>query len=121
MGDQKSAYSSFAVDFVSVIAEASKSAAHYLEEANARKARYGARWAKVSVNLVDICDEFAPGAAEENRGHKLIFRGERYTVICDPVGYVRIWDKQLRRHVDLEGNPVNDKKSHFRILKRKEM
>ena len=93
------------------------------EKSRKRAARFGENWKKNAVNLNAICDEFAPDSDGIISGVKMIFRGERYTVVADMAsGYLRIYDSVTRCHVRLDVTPSQkENETHFIIKKREEM
>lgn len=52
----------------------------------------------------------------------MIFFGADYNVITDMAnGYLRIFDKNQKTYIKLDGTPGTDKETHFKIKKREEM
>ena len=88
-----------------------------------RENKYNANWMKQKVNLNEIVERFTPGAEGEQKGNvKFIFSGERYNVVTDMAsGYLRIYDKVLRKYVKLDGTVGNRKETHYKIKRREEM
>lgn len=122
MSDSKDDYSDAANDFVSEAAELSSDSQKMYAASKERERRYGDRWNKNQVNLNEIVEEFAPDAKGLRKGVKFLFEGSRYVVETDMAsGYLRIFDKVMRKHVTLDGKPGKDSKTHFKIMKRKDM
>lgn len=122
MSDYKTPYSEMSTLFVAS-ANGRRAELAIFENSKRREGKHNAEWLKSKVNLNDVCDRFAPG----DRGHvekgKFIFEGARYNVVADmSVGYLRIWDKQLKAYVTLDGLPdKHNRHSHYKILRREEM
>lgn len=122
MSDYKELFSAAAEIFVEASLGGSERERRLYEESRRRAERYEENWAENAVNLIVICDEFAPGAEGFIAGVKYIFRGERFAVVADMAsGYVRIYDSVVRSYIKLDGTPGNDDETHFRILKKEEM
>lgn len=123
MADQKTAYSQASEYYVEAALDSSAANHVAYEKSKERQRKHGENWKKQPVNINEICDKFAPGDSGAIRGQKFIFEGPRYVVQADmAAGYLRIWDKQLRAHIKLDGTPSKDRrKTHFRIKRREEM
>lgn len=124
MSDYKTPYSWAAQHYVQLAkSEVDGRITFEYQKSLRRKESHGSNWAKVSVNINDIVDKFAPNAAVIDAGVKYLFKGEQYTVVADLVsGYLRIFDNALKKYVDLNGQYQKDPDlTHFRILKREEM
>lgn len=64
---------------------------------------------------------FTPNAKIEKSLKKLIFKGDKYTVIADlNSGYLRIQNKE-GKHIKLNGAIGLDSETHFKIMNREEM
>ena len=123
VSDSKSLYSKASKYYVEVDVKQNAADASRYSRSKDRERAYGENWKKQAVNLNDIVDQFASGATGRRKGYKFIFRGSRYTVIADmPSGYLRIYDRELKSFVTLDGKPSRiGELTHFKILKREEM
>lgn len=125
MSDSKADYSAESGRYVSSATggSAKETDKKAFEKSKGREAKHGENWKREPVNFNEICDKFAPGARGRRRGQKFVVEGKRYVVQADMAsGYVRIWDKILRKHVRLNGTPGTYKEgTHFKIKKREEM
>ena len=55
-------------------------------------------------------------------GIKHVYENSHYKVVADKAaGYLRIYDKWLRKNVDLNGRVRTPGRTHFKILTREEM
>ncbi len=87
-----------------------------------REAKHNADWESQKVNINEIIDQFAPTFTAKENNQKLIFFGDDYNVITDMAsGYLRIYDKNQKAYVKLDGTLGTDKETHFKIKKREEM
>ena len=74
------------------------------------------------VNLNDIVKKFTPGVKGKSKGVKFVFDNGKYIVKVDmPSGYLRIFDKKIKKYVKLDGTPGKNEETHFKVMKRKEM
>ena len=124
MADAKDGYSDESDEFVGGEINVSETARRAYERSKKREKKHGDEWLKSKVNLNEVVDKFAPDAKGERMGDvKFAYRGERYDVITDMAsGYLRIFDKELGRWVDLDGAPHDkDRGTHFKIMTREEM
>lgn len=122
MSDYKEPYSEASRLYTSSTSVDSKVLAAY-QRSKAREAKHNGEWVKRKVNINEICARFAPGDRGHAKNGKFFYEGPRYNVITDmSSGYLRIWDKERRCYVDLNGNPSkHDRNTHFKILRREEM
>ena len=123
MGDYKQRYSGASTEYREVTVPSSGVDQDRYERSKAREALYNGNWKQNPVNINDVVSRFAPGAVGRRRGVKMVFEGERYEVCADMAsGYLRIYDKALKKHVRLDGTPDDDRShTHFKILRREEM
>ncbi len=122
MSDYKSVYSEAAQYYITNEVEASSIDRARYERSKLREKKYNELWRRNSVNLNDVCDEFAPGDLGYKEGVKFIFEGDRYKVKADMAsGYLRILDKDTGRYVKLDGAPGGLDETHFKIYRREEM
>ena len=90
------------------------------EDSKAREAKHGHKWEKVNIN--EIVDEFAPDSRGRVEKGKCIFEGPRYNVVCDmSSGYLRVYDREKKTHVFLDGRPDKKGGAHYKIKQREEM
>ena len=74
------------------------------------------------VDLNDIVWTFTPGAIGSVHGVKYEFENDHYVIKADmAAGYLRIYDKHLKKYVKLDGTPGSLEETHFKIKKRSEM
>lgn len=117
MSDTKSGYSSEAHNYMQ--SELNQSV---IEKSKTREGRYNKNWEKQSVNINEVVEKFAPDASGRVVNGKFIYFGENYNVIADlPSGYLRIYSKQKREYVTLEGKTGTDEETHYKIKRREEM
>lgn len=117
MADSKSMYSEVSKAYV----EANANEKNYISS-KAREAKHNGQWLKYQVNINDIIDRFTPNFHGEVHNTKYIFVGDDYNVVTDMAsGYLRIWDKNIKRYVTLDGKPGSDKNTHYKIKKREDM
>lgn len=122
MADSKTNYSSSSREYVSNISNTSKNAAIGYEKSKSREQRYNDNWLQNKANINDVVEKFAPNSKGVVKGVKYIFYGPKHNVIADMAsGYVRIWDKNQRSFVKLDGKSGNSKQTHFKIMKKEEM
>ena len=67
--------------------------------------------------------KFTPGVKGKPHGVKYQFENANYVIKVDmPSGYLRIYDKKSKMYIKIDGIPSLDyEKTHFKIMKRKEM
>lgn len=120
MGDYKEGYTEAAREYRQRVVPSSDIDRARYDRSKAREARYNDSWMQNPIDLDAVVEQFAPGAVGRRRGVKLVFEGEIYEVRADmPSGYVRIYNKELRKYVLLDGTPSSDRaKTHFKILRR---
>jgi hypothetical protein len=130
MGDYKYQYTTN-VNKVKKAAEHSKAISKKLNEGQSRATKFKSNWPSVNVN--DVVEQYAPGAARYESNGKIIFsNGGSYVIVTDVAGgYLRIQDTSLPGsvYVTIDGRYQKDfksikefnKHSHYRILKREEM
>ena len=130
MADSKTSYTT-TVSKIKKASESSKSLSGKLSGGQIRAAKYKDGWQSVNIN--DVVNQFAPGAASYENGGKIMFyNGGRYKIVTDVAGgYLRIQDMDCKGtvYVTLDGRYGSDfknkeefeKNSHYRILKREEM
>jgi len=122
MGDAKSAYSDISRDFVDNKTVESSEAMREYEKSKNRERLHGDDWRQYPANLNDVVEEFAADHTIRYEHGKIIYSGERYNVIADmSAGYLRIYDKEKRAYVKLDGAPGTVRETHFKILRREEM
>ncbi|MDD5974102.1 MAG: hypothetical protein PUC01_10355 [Spirochaetales bacterium] len=86
-----------------------------------REKRHNNEWTKRKVNINDIVAIFTPNAKIEQSYQKLIFKGDKYTIIADlNAGYLRIQNKE-GKYIKLNGAVGSDSETHFKIMNREEM
>ena len=86
-----------------------------------REKRHNNEWVKRKVNINDIVAVFTPNAKKETSYQKLIFKGDKYTVIADlNAGYLRIQNKE-GKYIRLDGTVGSNSETHFKIMNREEM
>lgn len=122
MSDSKHNYSRRSNDYIEhAVSESYVDKGRY-ERSEAREAKWNEDWLKQQVNINEIVERFTPGARGRRNGVKYVFENRRWRIDADMVaGYLRIFDKRLRKHVKLDGTPGDNKETHFKILKREEM
>ncbi|OXM99231.1 hypothetical protein Tam10B_2534 [Bifidobacterium vansinderenii] len=123
MSDTKSAYSDASRHYVEDVVPSSPKEQERYQRAKEREARHNDDWLERSVNINDITDKFTPGAIGRKKGYKIKYVGKDYIVLADMIaGYLRIIDKHAGGFVTLDGKvSKNDKETHFKIRKRKDM
>lgn len=124
MADKKSLYSEVSRYFVEEKVPATSLDRGRYERSKERERKYNENWKKVSVNINEIVDKFAPEDDGREKGVKYIFEGPRYRVLADMVaGYLRIYDKTIKKFVKIDGSlpGPGEEPPHYKILKREEM
>ena len=123
MGDTKDRYSQAATEYCEAVVPNSEADRARYDRSKEREALFNENWKKHPVNINDVVNRFAPGAIGRRKGVKMVFAGERYEVRADmPSGYLRLFDKKLKKFVLLDGTPCGDRSlTHFKILRREEM
>ena len=122
MADSKSRYSSAARIYNRTTRHFDMMNAIRYLKSKQREAKYNEQWKKRMVNLNDIVNQFTPGEKGKPKGVKYEFENSHYTIKVDmPSGYLRIYDKQTKAFVKLDGTPGNNEETHFKVKKRKEM
>lgn len=117
MADEKSAYSEQAKKYVG-----NKLSQKEVIKSKNRESRYNENWKKISVNINEIVEAYAPNSKGEQKNGKFIYFGEKYNVVADlPSGYLRIMERASKQYVKLDGTPGSRKETHFKIKKREEM
>ncbi|MBQ3087280.1 MAG: hypothetical protein IJC45_08090 [Clostridia bacterium] len=122
MGDSKSLYSKVSRFYIdNTILESEIDQQRYLHSKE-REKKYNDVWCSQKVNLNEIVAHFCPECKRYTDGVKYVFEGERYAVKTDMAsGYLRIYDKKLKRFVKLNHEVGNRDETHFKILRREEM
>lgn len=124
MTDSKNLYSEISHYYVEKTVRISEIDRARYERSKERERRYNEHWKKVPVNINDVVNTFAPGDSGHEKGVTYIFEGPRFQVRADmAAGYLRIYDKQLKAFVTLDGKlpGPQDEPPHYKILKREEM
>ena len=122
MADYKSGYSQASSAYVNTVVPSNKIDKERYKRAKEREALYNNNWIKQKVNINEIVKKFAPNSIGKVCGMKYKFFGDRYNVIADmSAGYLRIYDKKLKRWVKLDGTIGNAEETHFKIKRREEM
>ncbi len=122
MSDYKTAYSEVSQHYVETVVPFSDVDQGRYERSKSREARHNDQWIRNPVNINEICDRFTPGDDGYREGVKFVFESDRYLVKADMAsGYLRIYDKELRAYVKLDGTPGTLAETHFKILTREEM
>lgn len=123
MSDAKRRYSEASTEYREVAIPSSEIDQARYDRSKAREALYNENWKRNSVNINEVVSRFAPGAVGRRQGVKMVFEGERYEVRADmAAGYLRIYDKWLRKYVMLDGTPSDVLAlTHFKVLRREEM
>lgn len=122
MSDKKANYSAASKKYVSHTSQSNSVDAERHRRSKERERKYNANWSKNEVNINDAVSKFAPNSQGVSKGVKYVFESQRYVVKADmSAGYLRIYDKQLKKYVKLNGQPGNNSDTHFKIKKRSEM
>ena len=126
MSDYKSAYSEASQYYVKAKVPSSEVDRRRYDASKRRETQFNESWKKHAVNINEICDRFVPDddghKGEKLNGVKYVFEGERYKVKADMAsGYLRIYDKALKKYVKLDGSAGTRDDTHFKILRREEM
>lgn len=124
MSDSKDDYSNASGEFTGEEVALSEVARLAYARSKAREQKHNEAWLKNKVNLNVAIAKFAPGATGVRMGDvKFAYRGNRYDVITDMAsGYLRIFDREAKCWVDLEGKPRRkNEDTHFKIMTREEM
>ena len=122
--DNKSGYSEESKDYIEKKVKNSEQDKRRYERSKEREKQHNKNWSKTKVNLNDIISKFVPNILKQytESGVKYCWEGEKYKVIADKVaGYLRIYDKGLKRFVKLDGTPGSNEETHFKIMKKEEM
>lgn len=89
-----------------------------------RESKYGKNWEKNKVNINEVVEEFVPNCTNiyTKSGVKLYYENDKFRVIADKAsGYLRIYNKQLKKFVKLDGTVGTNDETHFKIKRREEM
>ncbi|MBR6254153.1 MAG: hypothetical protein IKR22_01835 [Clostridiales bacterium] len=122
MADNKSRYSEASSDFVTKSIYASPIDMDRYNRSKAREAVYNETWKQNMVDINEVVANFAPDSDGRPHGVKYLFKGERYTIKADMAGgYLRIYDKKLKKYVKLNGKVGTLSETHYKIKKRSEM
>ena len=123
MADSKSRYSAAAKFYARIMSHGSLLDAVRYAKSKLRESLHNETWKEHPVNINDIVNQFTPGVKGKPKGVKFEFENADYIIKADmPAGYLRIFDKHTNSTIMLDGTPSNDpEKTHFKILKRKEM
>ena len=127
MGDYKSGYATNVVK-IKKITEKNNALKKKSKGSIKREQMYSANWKSVGIN--EVVEKFAPNSKPYTNGNKLIFPGNRYSVVCDTIGgYLRVFDNVYKTYVTLDGQLMSSLKggknlqllkTHFKIKKRGE-
>lgn len=116
--DNKELYSKASKYYVETNEEDAKRYAKSMK----RKEKHNKDWEENKVNINEIIDKFTPEFDAKENHEKMIFMGEKYSVIADMAsGYLRIYDREQETYIKLDGTPGADKETHFKIRHREEM
>lgn len=123
MADSKARYSAAAKHYAQVMSHSSMLDAIRYAKSKLREKKFNENWKKHMVDLNEIVDKFTPGVKGKPKGVKFEFKNEKYIVKVDmPAGYLRIYDRKLKKYVKLDGTPSDSlEETHFKVKKRKEM
>ena len=122
MADSKSGYSSAAFFYASIMIHGSMLDAVRYYKSKVRELKFNENWKKNKVNLNEVVKKFTPGSKGHAKGVKYEFENEHYIIKVDmPAGYLRIYDKKLKKYVKLDGTAGMLEETHFKIKKRSEM
>lgn len=122
MADDKNRYSEASFEFLTDDVHESDMDMDRYRRSKKREKMHNNSWKKNMVNLNDVVAKFAPNSVGESHGVKYQFESKRYIVKADMAsGYLRIYDKQLKQYVKLDGTPGSLQETHFKIMKRSEM
>ena len=122
MADYKTDYSEASLNYTSNTIYTNEKDMRRYEKSKEHEALFNENWSKQKVNINDIVERFAPNSNGEAKGMKYEFKGERYEVIADmSAGYLRIWDKQIKKWIKLDGTLGTQEETHYKIMKREEM
>lgn len=122
MADDKDRYSNASLDYVTERIHDSDVEMERYNRSKARESVYNDNWKQHMVDINDVVHQFAPNSVGEALGVKYQFESERYIIKADMAsGYLRIYDKVLRRYVKLDGTSGSLAETHFKIKKRSEM
>lgn len=120
MSDYKEMYSKSSDQYKSEInGDAEK---NVFSRSKLREERHNSDWINRKVDLNDVVNHFTPKPKMVRSGTKYRYIGEKYEVIADmAAGYLRIYDRHLKRYVKLDGSVGDNKETHFKIKQREEM
>lgn len=122
MSDSKQRYSDSSRSYIGDDVPGSMVDRGRYDRSKDREAKWNESWKRQPVDLNDIVNRFTPGVQGRRRGVKYVFENARWRIDADMVaGHLRIYDKRAKKNVKLNGLPGNNKETHFKILKRREM
>lgn len=123
MADSKEIYSNNSDNYIKNIVPNSDIDEMRFNNSKAREAKWNENWKQQSVNLNDIVNQFVPDNITYREGMKFVYESTEYKVKADMTsGYLRIWDKKLKKYVKLDGTPSKkNSETHFKIKRRSEM
>ncbi|MCR5429827.1 MAG: hypothetical protein K6E58_01160 [Eubacterium sp.] len=119
MADSKSRYSGAANKFSDSRHQNKRNAKRY-ERSKEREKKYNNNWKKNPVDLNEIVKKFTPEASGASKGVKYEFKNDKYIIKADMAsGYLRIYDREAKAYVKLDGKKGNNNETHFKIKKKK--
>lgn len=123
MCDDKDKYSNAAKDYMTLDINEYEKDKNRAIKSEQRREKYEANWNINKVNLNEIVNLFWPNAIGKTQsGIKFVFKKEHYAIECDKVaGYLRIYDRKLKKYIKLDGSIGNRDETHFKIKKRDEI
>ncbi len=88
-----------------------------------KERQFNENWKKEKVNLIEIVEKYAPNAKAYEKGYKLYFKGDKYTVIADLIsGSARIKENATKLWLRLDGSLTKSPEgTHFKIKRWEEM
>lgn len=123
MADSKTSYSVAAKHYAQVMSHSSMLDAIRYAKSKLREKKFNENWKKHMVDLNEIVGKFTPGVKGKPHGVKFEFKNDKYIIKVDmPAGYLRIYDRTIKKYVKLDGMPsASMEETHFKVKKRKEM
>ena len=121
MSNHKTIYSNLSSYYVGFVVPDSEKAQKDFLSSKKREADWNDNWKKYKVNINVLLDKYVPGVHPKIETVKAVYENNRYRLKADMAsGYIRVFDKQKKTFLDINGNPSNDPATtHFKILKKR--
>ncbi len=120
--DDKDLYSEAAKYYVETVVPSNDVDQERHNRSKERETKYNDNWCKQKANLNDIVKKFDATKKAYAKNIKYVFEGDKYKIKADlSAGYLRIYDKEMKKNVKLDGTCGTEEETHFKIMRREEM